>query len=265
METGFATVNDTQLYYETAGAGAPLVLLHAGIADCRMWNAQFEVFAQQYRVIRYDRRGYGKSPLPAGDFSHRRDLYELLRFLQIDHAHLIGSSYGGSTALDFAREHPALVASLTIVGSTPFGFEFAQEPPPQAAALNEAEEAGDLARASELEVQIWVDGLTRKPEQVNPAVRQLVYEMNLIALENEIKELGDDQHFEDTATHLHEINAPTLIVWGDLDRPRTQAGGAYLAETIAGARHHIMTGTAHMPSMERPQEFNRVVLEFLRG
>src|SRR5688572_25474501 len=103
METsGFAPVNGANLYYEMTGAGQPVVFVHAGITGRRMWNSQYEAFATQYRVLRYDRRGYGNSEMPVGDFSHRQDLYELLRYLSIDRAALIGCSYGGRILLEFA-------------------------------------------------------------------------------------------------------------------------------------------------------------------
>jgi pimeloyl-ACP methyl ester carboxylesterase len=265
FESGFAPVNGAELYYEMTGKGETLVMLHAGIADRRMWDAQVEFFAQHYRVLCYDRRGYGKSALPPGDFSHRHDLYELLDWLEIEQAHLIGCSYGGRTALDFTLEYPQMVKSLTMVGSAPGGFQFKGEPPRQEAELEQALEAGDLERAAELEVQIWVDGPQRTPEQVPATVRDLVREMNLIALGWEVQELGDDQPFTDTVERLDQVRVPTLVLWGDLDVPRVLSAGEYMARNIASAQNYVMSGTAHMPNMERPEEFNRVVLGFLQG
>src|SRR4051812_9978431 len=93
--TGFAAVNGVQIYYEIAGSGHPLVLVHAGIADRRMWDAQFPVFAQHYRVIRYDMRGFGKTAMVAGSFAHHDDLHGLLTFLGVERAYLLGCSKGG--------------------------------------------------------------------------------------------------------------------------------------------------------------------------
>src|SRR5687767_14282491 len=101
MKSGFADINNTKFYYEMDGVGIPLVLVHAGIADCRMWNDQFPVFAEKYQVIRYDRRGFGKTKMVAGDFSLHNDLYELLKSLDIEQAILVGCSQGGKTVINF--------------------------------------------------------------------------------------------------------------------------------------------------------------------
>lgn len=263
VERGFVPIHGARLYYEIAGTGDPVILVHAGIADCRMWDDQFMWLAQTYRVLRYDRRGYGQSLLPPGDFSHRQDLAALMTHFGISAAHAIGSSYGGSTLLDLAREQPALLRSLIVVGSAPFGFEFASEPPPQAEALDAAIEAGDLDLAAELEVQIWLDGLSRTPGQVDMAMRQKVWLMNRVALQNETQNLGQDQPLPDTARHLGTFNLPALIIWGDLDRPRTQAAGAYLAAHLPGAVRYVMPGCAHLPNMEQPEHFNQVIGRFL--
>src|SRR6516225_2922813 len=96
IETGYAEINGAQLYYEIAGAGQPVVFVHAGIADRRMWNAQFAAFAARYHVLRYDHRGMGESSMPAGPFALREDLYALTRQLDLAPAVLIGCSMGGS-------------------------------------------------------------------------------------------------------------------------------------------------------------------------
>src|SRR5262245_1060849 len=129
VQTGFASANGAQLYYETAGSGHPLVMVHAGIADCRMWDDQFQFFAGKYRVVRFDMRGYGKSAPIAGDFYLHRDLNGLLDFLEIKRAYLMGCSKGGRAIVDFALEYPQKAAALITVGSEPSGFKFdAPEP-----------------------------------------------------------------------------------------------------------------------------------------
>src|SRR5215216_7930834 len=94
-ETGMAAVNGTRIYYEAAGEGEPLVLVHAGIADSRMWEGQIAAFAERYRVIRYDLRGFGKTEMVEGPFSHHEDLRGLLDFLGVRRTHLVGCSMGG--------------------------------------------------------------------------------------------------------------------------------------------------------------------------
>ena len=104
LQTGKVHLDGADLYYEMAGEGPSLVLAHAGFLDRRMWDDQFPVLAQHYRVVRYDRRGFGNSTLTPGPFSHRRDLYQLLEFLGIERAHLLGCSIGGAAIIDFAQQ-----------------------------------------------------------------------------------------------------------------------------------------------------------------
>src|SRR5690242_8469772 len=108
-EVGFVEVNGTQLYYETQGCGHPLVLIHGGYMDRRMWDDQFHAFAKQYRVIRYDVRGFGKSELPGVPYADRQDLYALLKHLGVEKTYLLGLSLGGMIALDFTLDYPKMV------------------------------------------------------------------------------------------------------------------------------------------------------------
>ncbi len=121
--SGFAPINGAQIWYDVTGTGHPLVLTHAGIADHRMWDDQVATFAAHYQVIRWDIRGFGQSQMVAGPFSPSNDLYELLRFLQIKHVYLMGCSIGGSLTIDFALEHPDLVAALIPVAAGVSGFQ----------------------------------------------------------------------------------------------------------------------------------------------
>lgn len=264
-QAGYAEVAGARFYYEMAGEGAPLVLVHAGITDGRMWDEQFFAFAEHYRVVRYDRRGFGRTEMTPGPFSHHRDLYELLKFLSIEEAFLLGCSQGGKTVLDLALEHAEMVRALVLVASAVSGFVFAGELPAQSAELEEADERGDVARVNELELQIWVDGPHRTPSEVDSRLRERVREMNLIAL-SASSGLSSEKALEPVAAgRLEEISVPTLVIIGDLDTPKTVAAAEVLAEKIYGAQKVVIQGTAHLPNMERPEEFNRQVLAFLKG
>ncbi len=258
------SVNGATLYYELVGEGEPLVLVHAGIADSRMWDAQIEAFAQHYRVIRYDMRGFGKTAMVEGPYSHHEDLRGLLDSLDVGRAHLVGCSMGGATVLDFALRFPERVGALVLVAAAVSGFEADVGQPKQWDELVAADEAGDLERISELEVQIWVDGPGRQPEDVDAAVRDLVREMNLIALENEASGLGEELQPKPPAVdRLVEIQAPSLLIVGDSDQPRITAAADLLEGALPNVQKVVMPGVAHLPNMERPEEFNRIVLDFL--
>ena len=264
--TGTADVNGTKLYYEAAGGGGPLVLVHAGIADGRMWEAQVDAFSAYYRTIRHDMRGFGRSPMVDGPYSHHADLRALLDALEVECASFVGCSRGGGAVLDFALENQERVGALVLVGSAVGGFEFDEEPPEEWDELVTADEAGDLERVSELEVRMWVDGPRRSPGVVDPAVRDLVGEMNLIALKNEALGIGEELDPQPpAATRLSQIRAPTLVLVGEEDRPRILAAADLLEREIPNARNTVIPGTAHVPNMERPEEFNRLVLDFLQS
>jgi pimeloyl-ACP methyl ester carboxylesterase len=165
--------------------------------------------------------------------------------------------------MDFTLEFPSRTTALVLVASALGGFEFAGEEPRQLKELEQADEAGDVERVNELELQIWVDGPRRAPQEVDARIRERVREMNRIAL-SAPQDYDLEQPLEPLAINrLDEINVPALVIVGDLDTPKTLAAASLLAEKIKGAQSVIIEGTAHLPNMERPAEFNRQVLSFL--
>ena len=264
--TEFAPVNGAQLYYEVAGAGQPLILLHAGVADGRMWDEQFASFAQQYRTIRYDLRGFGRSAMPEGRFSHHDDLAGLLNCLELEQAIVVGISFGGKVAIDFALAHPERVARL-ILGAPSVGGTQPSEHMLQFWDEEEtAVERGDLEPAVELNLRLWVDGIYRQPEEVNTGVRQKVGQMQREIFQMEMPEDVEEMRLDPAANgRLAEIAAPTLVLVGDLDLPEKVEQAAWLAEQIPNAQQAIIPGVAHMLNMEKPALFNQLVLDFLAG
>jgi 3-oxoadipate enol-lactonase len=268
--SGVAQVNGTAIHYDIAGAGFPLVLLHAGICDRRMWDEQMPVLAEHFRVIRYDQRGFGQTAMPLGPFSHLADLVGLLSALGIERAHLLGCSRGGSLALDLTLAHPERVGGLGLVCSSPSGYKPPQ-PVPESAQIPDliaAFDAGALERAAELEVQVWVDGPRRTPDQVNPVVRARVYEMDLQAMRIEAASQGQEYEQKTeppAALRLAEVRVPTLVIIGDQDAPISLSSGEALAAGIPGARRVVLQGAAHLPNMEQPSVFNKIVLDFLKA
>jgi pimeloyl-ACP methyl ester carboxylesterase len=161
-----------------------------------MWQDQWLAFSQRFRALRYDLRGFGRSAPVAGSFSHSADLLAMLDFLGIGRATMLGCSKGGSIVLDFGLEHPDRVAGLVLVTSSPGGFAFEGDAPSQWDEMVAAFKDGDFDRAAELEVQIWVDGPQRRPEQVEASVRARVQAMDRIALANETLGLGSEVPLE---------------------------------------------------------------------
>ena len=267
-KSGFVQVENARLYYETAGQGVPLVMIHAGVADSRQWNNEFAFFAPNYRVVRYDMRGYGKSEPVDGEFSHLGDLVAVLNALEVDEPVVImGCSMGGGLAMDFALTYPSRVKALIMVGSGPSGLELDVPTPAKFADVEKAFEAGDLDLVSELETQIWFDGTGRTPEQVDQAMRKLLYDMNRQALAHEVKQLGKRlpnsqvQAFD----RLNELQIPVLIIVGEHDTPYILAAADYMVEKLPSAQKVRVEDAAHLPNMDQPDEFQTAVTNFLEN
>jgi 3-oxoadipate enol-lactonase len=254
------------LYAEVAGEGPAVALVHEGICDSRMWEPQWETFTRAHRVLRLDLRGFGRSPLEAGRFSNARDLIETLERYGFERSALVGVSLGGRVALEVAVARPELVTALVLAAPGLPGEEPTDDV--RAAWVEEeaALEAGDLDEAVEINLRTWVDGPRRSPEDVDPAVRERVGEMQRRAFELQLP-VGDKAEEEllvpNLAQRLGEIGAPTLVVVGEEDVPFMHAIAERLGREIPGARHVTIADTAHVPSMERPREFDELVLGFL--
>lgn len=267
VTTGYADVNGAKLAYEVAGEGHPLVFLHAGIANLHMWDDQFRAFRDRYRVVRYDHRSFGQSSAPAGPASMVDDVYGLLRFLHIDKAYLVGCSMGGGAALDFTLAHPEMVDGLALVGAGVSGAPFEDDDATKA--LEEetvaAANAGDFDKANELEMREWVDGVGRTPDQVDPAFRAKVSAMNraLYDRHEEMNAVEWQQADPPAYPRLESVTTPTLVIVGDRDLPGVQQAADALAARIPGAKKVVMRDTAHLPSMELPDQFNQILGDFL--
>lgn len=266
-KTGFIEVDGGKLYYEEAGEGETLVLAHAGFVDSGMWDGQWGAFAEQYRVIRFDMRGFGRSSVAEKPVSRRAELGAVLDHLKVEKAHLLGCSMSGTTVIDYALEHPERVTSLIAVSADPSGFEMQGEPPAEMMQMIGAIQKGDLEKASDLQIRLWVDGSTRKPEQVDRMVRERAAGMNKIAVENGTFMKADMQPVDPLTPpaieRLGSINLPTLIIAGALDHPEIVRAADVMQEAIKGAKKVIIDGTAHVPNMEKPNAFNQIVLDFL--
>jgi 3-oxoadipate enol-lactonase len=243
------------------------VLLHAGIANLRMWDPQMAAFAERYRVVRYDTRGFGDTTSEDVAFSNRQDLLELLDHLGIAQAHLVGCSRGGMIALDFALEHPECVRSLVAVASGPGGLDAKVGDDLKAlwSEMERLEEAKDWEPLTELEVRLWVDGPGQPVDRVAPALRESVRGWILDSYRRHGQEKTEPQALQPPAVgRLSEIRVPTLVIMGDLDNDASLAASEALVDGVAGARRVVFRGAAHLPNLEQPERFTRVVLDFLR-
>ena len=146
----FVSINGRDYYVDLAGSGSPIVLLHAGIADSRMWDRQFDAFAAGHTVLRYDQPGYGRTAPTPGPFTPREELRLLLDTLGIERASLVGCSMGSRAALDFALRYPDRVDRLVLTSPSVNGFRYTGPPSPLSAQIDAAELGADLARVNDL-------------------------------------------------------------------------------------------------------------------
>ncbi len=257
------------LAYEVEGAGPAVLLIHEGIADRTMWEPQWERWRERFELVRYDQRGFGESDDPSGPFSFHSDALAVLEAASIDRVAVIGASMGGKAALDLALAEPDRVAALVLVGATPSGWEPSPELMARFEAVEAAYERGGLEAANEVELGMWVDGPGRGPGEVDPAVRARVARMNLAALEREEAreqrgaEIEPGELDPPALGRLGELAVPVLVVTGALDQPSVLAGSAAIAEGVAGAEAVEIGDTAHVPNLERANEFDAAVLPFL--
>ena len=267
VTTGYADVNGAKLYYEVVGEGRPLVFLHAGIANMHMWDDQARAFRDRYRVIRFDHRGFGQSSAPAGPASIADDVYGMLTFLNVDQAYVVGCSMGGGAALDFTLAHPEMVDGLVLVGPGVSGAPFEDDDATKA--LEEemvaAANVGDFDKANELEMREWVDGVGRTPDQVDPSFRAKASAMNraLYDHHDELNAIEWQRADPPAYPRLESVTTPTLVIVGDRDLSGIQQAVDALAARIPGARKVVMHDTAHLPSMELPDQFNQILGDFL--
>lgn len=252
---------------DVTGAGACVVLLHAGVADRRMWRTTCEVLSGKFKCIAYDRRGFGDSTSPDKAFRSTHDLDAVIRHFGCERAHLIGSSQGGRIAIDYALARPANVLSLVLVAPALTGaFSFSPYAPAIQHLMDEleqAEEKADFEKMNAIEAHLWLDGPLSSENRVTGPARDLFLDMNGWALRH--APLNHEQSAPDAADHLHRLMQPAFVIWGDADFPHIKDRSRLIANTIPGARHLVMEDCAHLPNMERPAQFDEAILDFLTG
>ena len=246
------------LHAEHAGAGPAVVLIHAGVADSRMWDPQWAAWQTRFALTRLDLRGFGRSGLSPGSFSHAADVLGVLDAAVIERALVVGASFGGLVALDLAAAHPERVAGLVLADPPLPGTAWSDEMRGFFAAEEEALESGDLEAATDVNVEFW---LPTASEPVRAAIR----EQQLNAFRLQTDEPEDALLTDDLRAALPGLDVPTLVVTGEHDKRDFQGIAELLSAALPDARRVVVAGAGHVPSLERPAAFDAVVLPFLEG
>lgn len=262
-----AEINGAELNYELSGDGPAVALVHEGVCDLRMWDELVEALEPDFRVLRYDMRGYGDSTLPPGPFSQSDDLLALLDHVGIERAALVGVSYGGRVALDTAYVAPERVTGLVLAAPGLRDHEWSSAVREFGDEEERLLDAGDLDSATDLNVRLWVDGPNRGNDAGRETVRERVREMQRRAFELQVAAYGAEPvpgPEDPVPLRLEAIRTPTLVVVGDADVPDFLEIADRLATQIPNARRVVLADTAHTIPLERPDEFRELTLEFLR-
>jgi pimeloyl-ACP methyl ester carboxylesterase len=263
---GFVDVAGGRLWAQAAGEGSGVVLVHAGVADARMWDPQWDALAARHRVVRYDTRGFGRSEsTDDAVFSNRADLVAVMGVAGLERATLVGCSRAGSIAVDTALEFPDRVAGLVWVCGGLSGLETTDTP--EERHLFEREEAlveaKDWEAAAEVDLQLWVDGVGQPAGRAPAVMRAFVRRMMIDTWSREPAYGRPIVLDPPAAGRLGSIRCPTLAIVGELDPSGTGQAADALVAGVHGSHRIDLPGVAHLPSLERPQWFTETLLAFL--
>ncbi len=261
---GRVPTQGTQLWVEAVGEGAPVVLLHAGIAHSRMWDGQVAELRSRFNVIRYDVRGFGRSYSPDMEYVDHHDLASVMNHFSISSAILVGASNGGRIAVDFALENPDRIRGLFLIAPGIGGFATSRPVKEGWDAIEALEGIDDIEAAIEATLALWVDGPRRDASEVSVQARRAVAEMlrDNYGIPPE-QDAGREAETSTARDRLESISAPLTVLVGECDHDEKLLVAKELASRVAGSRLVLMPGVAHMPSLEQPDAFGREFAEFL--
>jgi len=256
--SGYIRTGDDSIFYEFSGSGPAMVLIHDGLVHREVWDAQFSYFSKKYKVVRYDRRGYGKSSPATGKYSSLEDLNILFTQLKIDTACLIGASSGGRLAIDFALSYPQKVSSMILVGAVVGGFSYTNHFSTRGGHLPsdlKDDEKESLYYASDDPYEIYYENIAARKKIIELVKKNPVriYGSQIIASQK-----------TPAYKRLNEINIPVLILCGEFDIPDVHAHAGAIHAGISNSRRIIIPKAGHLIPMEQPDLFNATVENFLR-
>jgi 3-oxoadipate enol-lactonase len=257
--SGYLDVGGSKIFYETRGAGPAIVFLHDGLLHAVTWDAIWQSLAVGHEVIRYDRRGYGRSEPPTKSYSSIEDLAKLLAHLKKQNAVIVGSSSGGALAIDFAIRYPEMVDGLFLIGPVLHGIDFTKEFRERASQNNEPMERGAI--------KAWATNWSQDRfliASANEDARRKVYDA-LVTNAEKLKKFDnalEEQLAPPASRRLSEIKAPTLILVGEADIADVHAHGKAINAGIRGSELVLVKDAGHLIQLEKPAEVIHRLEEF---
>jgi 3-oxoadipate enol-lactonase len=254
----FVAVDGGRLYTEECGSGPDaLLLIHDGVVHSAVWDAVWPSFCKRFHTIRYDRRGYGKSPATTAWYSETDDVAAVLRHAGVKQTTVIGSSHGGEVSIDFTLAHPDMVKRLVLVGAVVGGFSYTEHFITRNSTNSALFRKGDIPGG----IKAWSnDRYLIAPG--NDAARQ---QLLALLLANPQDMTHSDQAIppKPALGRLGEIRVPTLVLVGDADIPDVHAHAGAIEAGIRNARRIVIPGVGHIMYLEKPDVFVRTVMAFL--
>jgi 3-oxoadipate enol-lactonase len=256
----FVEVEGSKLYFEECGMGPEaVVLLHDGIAHSAVWDDVWPDFCKKFHTIRYDRRGFGRSPVSTTWYTEVEDLAALIRQRKVSRAVLVGSSHGGELSLDFTLRYPNVVEQLVLVGAVlsglPYSDHFLNRGIVNSQPFEKNDVAGGLAN--------WA-----KDKYLLAPGHEAAQKRLLALLTASPQDLNHSDYARPTPPalgRLHEIRVPTLILVGDADIPDVHAHAGAIEAGIAGSKRAVVSDAGHLMYLEKPAEFTRLVISFIQS
>jgi len=256
MTEGNARIEGGQLWFERAGEGFPVVLLHPGLWDSRIWDDQFEVFSRHHDVVRYDARGSGRSDLPEAPYSDLRDLRYLLGELGISRCALVGCATGAQLAIDFALAYPEVADAIVTVSPGLTGYSWSDAGLDMLIEeVDQAVREGDMARAIDIELAVWAPTSAKAYPRVLEIALDNAHVLRLNGSRSEAP--------ASAVAKLGDVQAATLVVVGQLDLAEIHAIADLLEAQIPGASKRVVAEADQLVNVAKPDRFNRLVLDFL--
>jgi 3-oxoadipate enol-lactonase len=256
----FVEVENGKIYYEECGIGPDaVVLIHDGIAHSAVWDGVWPAFCKEFHTIRYDRRGYGRSPAATTWYYEIEDLHTLLRHLKVDHAFLVGSSHGGELTIDFTLAHPKLVDGMVLVGAVVSGYGYSDHFLNRGIANSKPLEKNDSAAA----ISNWANDKYVLAAD-HPEAKKRLHDI-LTASPQDLNHPDFSRPTPDSLPRLGEIRVPTLILVGDVDIPDVHSHAGVIEVGIPNSRRIVVEDAGHLMYLEKPEEFTRLTLTFIKS
>ncbi|EOL47801.1 alpha/beta fold hydrolase [Enterococcus caccae] len=262
----FLNVSGATIYFESKGHGPHILLIHAGIADSRMWENEFHSLAKQFHVTRFDLPGFGQSSFTGGTFSYTKLINKLLTHLSINQTHILAASFGGKIALNFVLEHPERCLRLALQSSAIGTWDFSQE-------LQEYDEKEEqllaqkrFEQAAELNYQTWILR-DRNPESLDPKLKKLVIDMQMAAFTRPEPPFSveEEASMPPIPDRLSQLKLPVLVIIGENDVPDFQNISEFFNQTIVHSEKMVIPNAAHLANLEAPELINQLLISFFHS